>query len=112
MSHIAPARDFYAVAQGLLEQGKTFDEIKNILTDESLSAEDINLVMTHIKDARYQKHRSIGVPLIAVGVVLCITGFIVVVISSQTGMAFNLALYGMTGIGASTIMGGLFVILG
>ncbi len=112
MSNETPSTDYFAFAQGLLEQGKTFSEIQQALTERSVPDEDITQVMTHVKDTRYQKHRSIGMPLIAAGVVLCVTGFIVVVVSTHTGTAFNLALYGMTGVGASTIMGGLFVILG
>ena len=49
--------------------------------------------------------------LIAVGVFLCVSGFVLVV-TQQTGTVFNVALYGMTGAGGSCIMGGLALLIG
>ena len=52
-----------------------------------------------------------GILLIGIGVVLCVTGFVLVV-TQQTGDVFNFALYGMTGAGGSCIMGGLALLIG
>ena len=100
------------IAQDLFAKGKNFEEIQKHLTHAGYPAEEIAGVMAHIKDMRYEKQRRVGLPLIAAGVVLCVTGFILVVSASHTGTVFNVVLYGMTSLGGATIMGGLFTILG
>jgi hypothetical protein len=60
---------------------------------------------------RYHQRGCKGLLLIGIGIVLCVAGFLVV-ITQQTGPAFNFALYVMTGIGATCIISGLALIMG
>ena len=100
------------VAQKLFSHGKTVAEIEKHLKENEHLPEHIEEAVIHIKNMRNEKERRIGFPLIALGAVLCVTGFIIVVLTSAESITFNVALYGVTGLGATTIMGGLFTILG
>ena len=100
-------------AQGWLAEGKSFDEIHSMLNETGLSADDVDAVMQQVKDQRYEKQRKKGLPLIAIGAMLCVLGCIVTILTTDAGGAgFHFALYGMTGVGATTIMGGLAIVLG
>jgi hypothetical protein len=100
-------------AQSWLAEGKSFDEIQSMLNDTGLSAEDVDSVMKQVKDQRYESQRRRGLPLIGIGAMLCVLGCVVTILTSDTGGAgFHFALYGMTGVGATTIMGGLAIVLG
>ena len=100
-------------AQSWLAEGKSFDEIQSMLNDTGLSAEDVDSVMKQVKDQRYESQRRRGLPLIGIGAMLCVLGCVATILTSDTGGAgFHFALYGMTGVGATTIMGGLAIVLG
>lgn len=99
-------------AQQLAEQGKSFEEIERMLKAAGHSAEETDEILRPLKTVRYEKHRKIGMPLLALGVFLCLAGFAITYISSHSGFGFHFALYGMTGLGASSIMGGLALIIG
>ena len=100
------------IAQELFAKGKSIDDIQKHLNETSHAQEKIDEAVLHVKNLRNEKERRIGFPLIALGATLCITGFIIVVLTSNESITFNVALYGVTGVGATTIMGGLFTILG
>ena len=66
------------------------------------------------QDKTHIKHKSgnLGLTLIGLGVLFCISGFVLMFNSSFGSLQFNLSLYGLTGAGGSSIMGGLFLLLG
>lgn len=100
-------------AQSWLAEGKSFDEIQALLNDTGLSAEDVDSVMKQVKDQRYESQRRKGLPLIGIGAMLCVLGCVVTILTTDAGGAgFHFALYGMTGLGATTIMGGLALVFG
>ncbi len=100
------------LAHKWLKEGKNFDQIQEQLTIMGLSTEVMNEVMKHIKDERYQAQRKIGLPLIAVGVAMCVSGCVATISIAEPGVAFHICLYGLTSLGAVTIIGGLALILG
>ncbi|MFN8276380.1 MAG: hypothetical protein U0T84_02760 [Chitinophagales bacterium] len=83
-----------AIESELAAQGHAQDVIKAAFTDERANS----------------SHN--GLLLIGVGVVLCVVGFVAVVCFADCERVFELALYGMTGVGGTTIMGGLYMLLG
>ncbi len=99
-------------AQELAAQGKSFDEIERTLKAAGHTSNETEEALRPLKAIQYEKRKRIGMPLLALGVVLCIAGFAITYLSSPSGFWFHFALYGITGIGASSIMGGLFLLLG
>lgn len=99
-------------AQELAAQGKSFEEIERTLKAAGHTSNETEEALRPLKTIQYEKHKRIGIPLLALGVLLCVMGFAITYISSHSGFGFHFALYGMTGIGASSIMGGLFLLLG
>ena len=100
-----------ANAQNLIEQGKSLAEIETGLLNSGHSIEDVAAVVAQLKQLQYRKQSRSGILLIALGVIFCVTGFIAVVTLAHPDAAFNFALYGMTGLGSTSILGGLFLIL-
>lgn len=99
-------------AQELAAQGKSFEEIERTLKAAGHTSNETEEALRPLKTIQYEKYKRIGIPLLALGVLLCVMGFAITYISSHSGFGFHFALYGMTGIGASSIMGGLFLLLG
>jgi len=95
-----------------LKEGKTYQQIHEELVQSGIDSDQVNELMKHIKDERYEAQRKKGIPLIAIGVALCVVGCIATVVISDTGTGFNFCLYGLTSIGATSIVGGLAFILG
>jgi hypothetical protein len=62
--------------------------------------------------SKLRKSGSLGMTLIGLGVLCCISGFVLMFNSSFGSFQFNVSLYGLTGAGGSSIMGGLFLLLG
>ncbi len=60
----------------------------------------------------HSKPGNIGLLLIGLGVFCCIIGFVLMLNSNFGSFQFNASLYGLTGMGGSSIMGGLFLLLG
>ena len=88
-------------------QNKSFAETGTLNADTAQSIDGAKQLSNNPHHVKGRK----GLVLIAAGVVLCVSGF-VLVITQQTGTVFNFALYGMTGAGGSCIMGGLALIMG
>jgi hypothetical protein len=95
-----------------LKEGKNFDQIRESLESMELSTEAVDELMKHIRDERYEAHRKIGLPLVAAGVVMCVSGCMATLYLGELGAAFHFCLYGLTSIGAITIISGLAYILG
>ena len=112
MQHNTNLSPVQALSQQLFEKGKSNNEIATYLTSAGYTADELAEAATHLKKLGNQKKQRLGLMLIAVGVFLCVTGFIVVLVAINQGTSFNFALYGMTSLGATSIMGGLFSILG
>jgi hypothetical protein len=72
----------------------------------------VNELIKHVKDERYEAQHKKGIPLIALGVVICLIGFAATTFATDTGAGFKFYLYGLTTIGATTIVGGLAFIVG
>ena len=102
----------HETAQVLLEQGKAFYEIELSLLATGISPQEAAACIGQLKKKHYHLQNRRGMALIGAGVVLCIVGFIVVITQQHAGTVFNVALYGMTGVGSTSIMGGLALIMG
>lgn len=100
------------LANQWLKEGKSFDQIHQQLLAKGVSDNDAEELMKHIRDERYEVQRKKGIPLIALGVALCFVGCFATLMLSDNGVGFNVCLYGLTSIGATTIVGGLAFILG
>jgi hypothetical protein len=90
---------------------------KNTISDSSLelNAETtISEDMTANKESQNSTHKpgKFGLCLIGAGVICCLAGFVLLLNSSFDSTTFNVSLYGLTGMGGSSIMGGLFLLLG
>ena len=99
-------------AHKMLKEGKTFDQIQHHLLSTGEDSEVVNELMKHVKDERYEAQRKKGIPLIALDFVICLIGFAAIIFMTDTGAEFQFYLYGLTTIGATTIVGGLAFIVG
>lgn len=96
----------------LLAQGKSEEEIERQLWQQGYNEEAICAMLKPLRDARYEKQRRIGLPLLLLGALLCVTGFAVTYFASHGTLGFHIGLYGLTGVGATSVMVGLFLIVG
>jgi len=112
MSNAITENTLLDLAHKWLKEGKSFDQIQEQLISMGLSTEAMNELMKHIKDERYEAQRKIGLPLIALGVAMCVSGCVATLSIAEPGVAFHISLYGLTSLGAVTILGGLALILG
>lgn len=94
------------------EQGSSMAEIEAALIAEGNNPETVTEMIAELKRRRHDHLSRIGMVLIAAGVMLCIGSFIALCTMSDCGTTFNIALYGMTGIGGTCIFAGLYLILG
>jgi hypothetical protein len=101
-----------ALAQKLFAQNKSLTDIEKQLNNAGFAADEVTDTMTQIRRSHHHRMSNMGMLLIGMGVVLCIVGFGALFCSSYGCTTFNVALYGMTGAGGTSIMGGLFLILG
>ncbi|MCW5909068.1 MAG: hypothetical protein KIS94_14480 [Chitinophagales bacterium] len=100
------------VVHRLSAQGKSEEEIERQLWQQGYNPEEICTMLKPLRDARYEKHRKIGLPLLLFGALLCVIGFAVTCFASHGTFEFHFGLYGMTGVGATSVMAGLFLIVG
>lgn len=112
MSNAITENSLLDMAHLWLKEGKTFEQIQEELISMRLSTEVVEEVMKHIKDERYQAQRSKGLPMIAVGVAMCVSGCVATLGIGELSTAFHISLYGLTSLGAVTIVVGLAFILG
>ena len=82
------------------------------LASETISEKPISDMAEIVNPSTHRKPGNLGMTLIGLGVLCCITGFVLMFNSSFGSFQFNLSLYGLTGAGGSSIMGGLFLLLG
>ena len=101
-----------ALAQKLFAQNKSLTEIEQQLNADGYAPEEVTDTMTQIRKSHHHRMSTMGMMLVGMGVVLCIAGFGALFCSSYGCTTFNVALYGMTGAGGTSIMGGLFLIMG
>ncbi len=99
-------------AQALDEQGKPFDEIELSLLATGLAPDEAAGYVSQLRKKHYHLQNRRGMLFIGAGVVLCVVGFIVVITQQHAGTVFKVALYGMTGVGGTSIMGGLAMVMG
>lgn len=99
-------------AQKLFAENRSPADIEKQLHSEGYDTDEVAETMRHIKKSHHHRMSNMGMLLIGIGVLLCIGGFAVLFCSSYDCAGFNLALYGMTGAGGTSIMGGLFLIMG
>lgn len=84
--------------------------IENTPTNSSQGTEE-NIAENGTPKSRH-KFGNLDMLLIGGGVLCCIVGFILMFNSSFGSLQFNVSLYGLTGAGGSSILGGLFLLLG
>jgi hypothetical protein len=101
-----------ALAQKLFAQNKSLTDIEKQLNDTGYATEEVTDTMTQIRKSHHHRMSNMGMMLVGIGVLLCIGGFAALFCSSYGCTTFNVALYGMTGAGGTSIMGGLFLIMG
>jgi len=101
-----------AMAEELLKEGRYHDEIVAALLETGATYAEATDITNTVRNNHYTKQRSKGLPLLAVGALLCVVGCLMAVAGFESGTAFHLGLYGMTGAGASSIIAGLMFVLG
>jgi len=79
---IAPADPVQVqFAQGLLEEGKSYDEVEEQLVQRGLDSEGTQSVMHALEEAAYAELRKAGMRSMILGSLICILGIAVTVIS-------------------------------
>jgi hypothetical protein len=99
-------------AEELLKAGKTSSEIALQLQEFGLSETEAEHLTKQVCNSHHDKQVKKGLPLLAVGAVLCFMGCAVAMSHMEIGPVFHISLYGMTGLGATSIIAGLMFILG
>lgn len=81
-------------------------------TSNSISkAEEKETLTSYAQTETHSKRRRIGFFLIAIGVFLCVFGFLITMFMMSHGANFNVALYGATGLGGVSLFGGLVAVM-
>jgi hypothetical protein len=112
MEKIINGGELSAIAEQLLEEGKYHDEIVASLLETGATYAEATDITNTVRSNHYTRQRSKGLPLLAIGALLCIIGCLMAVAGFDSGTAFHVGLYGMTGAGASSIIAGLMFVLG
>jgi hypothetical protein len=97
-------------AKMMLEQGHESDFIASHLHKEGVDPATISEVLLHLKRLRNSKRTQTGSRLVLLGVILMGLGFLSCCFLLDPGNALTFALYGLTSIGAVTLVAGLAMI--
>ncbi|MDW8274291.1 MAG: hypothetical protein RMJ53_08705 [Chitinophagales bacterium] len=95
----------------LHKKGKSFQQIADYFIASGFSEETVKSFINDIKKQYYQQQSMIGLPLLAIGILLCVVGFFINLIIGDCGLPFYLCLYGMAGTGSILLFVGLFLLL-
>ena len=101
-----------ALADELIAKNISSHEIEKHLSEAGYTTDDVAAALQHVGLSSKRGHSSIGALLICFGVMMCVVGFAILITSSHTGTAFDIALYGLTGTGGTSIVGGMALIFG
>ena len=112
MNEASALSSHLTLAQELMVNNASAAEIEKRLSEAGYSADEIAAALDHLQRSRRQGLSKMGAILIGLGVLMCIGGFAVLITSTDQGMSFNIALYGLTGTGGTSIVGGMALILG
>ena len=103
---------FIELATRLQKEGKCTDEVREHLIQSGATGQEADAALRELRNLHFEKCKRIGIPLIVLGALLCIGGFLATFLLSQQDGGFNFALYGMTGAGATSLVGGLAILFG
>lgn len=102
-------QNLYDRAKKLLENEKTFDEIKTELSSSNSDSEMVIRIVDKLKEDHYNERNKRGIPFLALGACLCLIGCMFALLSSQSS-GLNIGLYGFTSLGAIFLVLGLYFI--
>jgi hypothetical protein len=94
----------------LLDKGADMEEITASLKTKGIEQEKIEKIVAYLKKAAHKKRVQMGNLLILTGVILLGLGFISCIFLHDAGMSVDIALYGLTGLGALILVIGLFLL--
>ena len=112
MTEASPLPSHIALADELLAKSTSPADIEKQLSEAGFSTDDIAAALDHLHLSPQRGHSNTGALLIGLGVILCLVGFVVLITSTHEGLTFDIALYGLTGSGATSIVGGMAMIFG
>lgn len=105
-------REAEAIAENNIKAGKTAAEVKTILVSKGISDTEAEMISLQVRATYLTAQRKKGMPLLAIGAMCCIGGFLITALSAHTGTLFHIGLFGFTGVGATLLIIGLVFVLG
>ena len=111
MNEVSALPPYVSLANELKGNNASAAEIEKRLSVAGYNTDEIAAALDHLQHSRRQGLSKMGAILIVLGVLMCIGGFAVLITSTDQGMSFNIALYGLTGTGGTSIVGGMALIL-
>ena len=112
MTEVSTLPPHLALADELIAKSTSAAEIESRLSEAGFCTDEISAALDHVRHIRREGFSKAGVMLIGLGVLMCIVGFIVLITSTHEGLSFDIALYGLTGTGGTSIVGGMALIFG
>jgi len=94
----------------LIDKGAGMEEIVSALKTKGIEQDKIEKIIAYLKKAEHKKRIQNGNFLVLIGVVLLGLGFISCIFLHDAGMSVDIALYGLTGLGALILVIGLFLL--
>jgi hypothetical protein len=90
----------------LLSEGYTLSQI-----EEQLSEAEKQEAATFIQKKKFEKRKTLGAVMAAAGGFLCVFGFFITMFLMQQDVNFHVALYSVTGLGGSLLLGGMIAVM-
>jgi hypothetical protein len=104
--------ELYNLANDCYAKGMGFDSIKDVLHKKSDDDDLIYAVVKKVRSDHYSEIRKQGLTILAVGMVLILSGFIITCCNFYSNRSFEFAMYGLTSIGIIVVFWGLYKFIG
>ena len=90
----------------LLSEGYTLSQI-----EEQLSEAEKQEAAAFIQKKKFEKRKTLGAVMAVAGGFLCVFGFFITMFLMQQDVNFHVALYSVTGLGGSLLLGGMIAVM-
>ena len=104
--------ELYSLANQYYASGIPFDEIRKKLTDRYKDTQLVNEVVDLVRSEIYEQKRKEGTSILAIGLILILTGFVITCFNYHSNQSVTFAMYGLTTAGIVVVFAGLYKIMG
>jgi hypothetical protein len=104
--------ELYLLANQYYAGGMGFDDIKTKLLERYNDEAFVFAVVSKAKTEIYTQKRKDGTTILAIGLVLILSGFIITCFNFHSDRSVAFAMYGLTSLGIIVVFWGLYKIMG